>query len=121
MLGQAARQNSNALFGLAIQLSEKVLRALGERCRNDDAIRVLCEECRDAAHVRANGRQGSSRRFVSEFVATESFGGAAESSAQAVEREVALGEHFAARLKLAERVENDSLGVSACASILFFK
>src|SRR2546421_362442 len=87
--------------------------AFGERVGSDDAVWVFGEEGRDAAHARAQRAEGRDRRFVSEFVRAEDFGCATECAAQAVERKVAFGKDFAARLKFSERVEHDALGVRA--------
>src|SRR5919198_3438006 len=92
------------------ELLQVFARALGQRRVDDDAEGVLGEEGGDAPDARAQRAQGGGGLLVAELFNAEGFRRAPERPAQAVEREVALGQHLAARLKISEGVEHQALG-----------
>jgi hypothetical protein len=109
--------DSTGLF----RLSQKAARAFGELFVDDDSEGMFREEGRDAPH---RGTERAERRgclLVFELAHAESFGRATQRAAQAVEREVASRERQAARLKIPERIEYDSLGVNAVRGLLCVK
>ena len=73
---------------------------------NCDAVRMFGNKGRDASDVGAERIERRGDLLVRQLVDAEGFRGAAQGSAQAVKREFSLRQRFAARLKIAERVEH---------------
>ena len=93
------------------RFEEEAACLFGQGLWDDDAEGVFGDERRDAPDVSAERVEGRGGGLVIQLGRAEGGGGAAEGTAEAVEREVTAGEDFPARLKLAEGVEDEARGV----------
>ena len=80
--------------------------ALGQLYRCGDVKRVLGDEGWDASNVCPESTEGSDGLLIRQFLDVQCFCGATQRAPQAIQRQLTLGEGFAARLKVAERVQH---------------
>ena len=93
--------------------------ALRQLAGDDHAERMLGDERRHAPHLRAETTQYGRCFFVINLRNAESIKRAFERAAYAVERQIAFGQNFAARLKFAERKLDHALIISRVRLIMF--
>jgi hypothetical protein len=91
------------------ELSIDLKGALCQFSLNCDAVRVFGDEGRNASDVCAERIERRGELLVGQLVNAECHGRAAHGSAQAIKREFSLRQRFAARLKVAESVQDDLL------------
>lgn len=105
----AGRLRFRRLLICAVSLAGPV----GEGSGDSDPERVFRDEGRNASDARPERLQGRAGALIVQFGGAEGFGSTFQRAAQAVERQVALGQNFAPRLKISERVKRELFVVRA--------
>src|SRR2546429_5936445 len=97
------------------------LRVFGQFVWNDDAERMFGDEGWNLPHLCAKHSERRDSNIIRQLFNVVRFGRSPQCAAQTIKRQLSLNQNFSTRLKIAERVEHNSLYVTRTLSASLLK